>query len=335
MVNTVDIKVSISCITYNQKKYIRKALDSFLMQKTSFAYEIIVHDDASTDGTAEIVKEYAEKYPDKIKAILQKENQFSKRKRIFAEYIAPKIRGKYVAFCEGDDYWTDSCKLQKQYEAMEQQPGCVAAVHSVQGISEDESKLIRKFPEIQMNMGVIRGKNVAELILKDNEWLFHTSSYFIRTEVLRNAIEENMEFYMKPVFGDESMMLLCAMNGEFYYIDEVMSNYRMGAIGSTVANEARKRNHLQQKEKYDRVLKNFDEVSEGRFHEFVEIALKRNDLLIHIEKKEFKEAMSREFREFFAKLPIVTKLHVYMGRYIPGGDKIYYWLRSVLKEKRQ
>ena len=106
--------LSICCVTYNHKKYIRQCLDSFLMQKTNFKFEIIIHDDASTDGTADIIKEYYEKYPDIIKPIFQTENQFSQGKSISKTFIYPRIKGKYVALCEGDDYWTDPYKLQKQ-----------------------------------------------------------------------------------------------------------------------------------------------------------------------------------------------------------------------------
>ena len=100
-----DILVSISCITYNHEKYIRDALEGFLMQKTDFKYEILIHDDASTDNTAKIIREYEEKYPDLIKPIYQKENQWSKGNyRISSTFNIPRAKGKYIAFCEGDDF---------------------------------------------------------------------------------------------------------------------------------------------------------------------------------------------------------------------------------------
>lgn len=114
-----EIKVSICCITYNHEKYIRDALESFLMQKTNFKYEIIVHDDASTDQTPQIIKEYAEKYPNIIVPILQTKNQYSQGIKIAATYIWPRARGKYITICEGDDFWIDEHKLQKQFEKME------------------------------------------------------------------------------------------------------------------------------------------------------------------------------------------------------------------------
>lgn len=111
--------VSIDCITYNHAPYIRECLEGFLMQKVDFNYEILIHDDASTDGTADIIREYEAKYPDIIKPIYQKENQYSKGIPISITYQFPRAKGKYVALCEGDDYWTDPYKLQKQVGFLE------------------------------------------------------------------------------------------------------------------------------------------------------------------------------------------------------------------------
>lgn len=114
---TKNILVSISCITYNHEPYIRECLDGFIMQKTDFAFEVLIHDDASTDKTADIIREYEAKFPNLIKPIYQTENQFSKKVgSINAKFNYPRAKGKYIALCEGDDYWTDPLKLQKQVD---------------------------------------------------------------------------------------------------------------------------------------------------------------------------------------------------------------------------
>ncbi len=120
---TAEILVSIQCITFNHKDYLRHALDSFLRQKADFAFEIIVHDDASTDGTTDIVREYAALYPDIIIPMYEEENQWKKTgmKPVFAK-MTNISRGKYIAYCEGDDFWQDDYKLQKQVEALESHP---------------------------------------------------------------------------------------------------------------------------------------------------------------------------------------------------------------------
>ena len=125
-----DIKVSVYCLAYNHEKFIRNTLDGFVSQKTNFKYEVIIHDDASTDNTTNIIREYEEKYPDIIKPIYQTENQYSKGIGIIPNYIVPRIRGKYVAACEGDDYWCDDYKLQKQFDYMEKHSECSMCVHN-------------------------------------------------------------------------------------------------------------------------------------------------------------------------------------------------------------
>lgn len=116
------LMVTIQCITYNHEKYIRQCLEGFVMQKTNFRFEAIVHDDASTDGTADIIREYAKQYPDIIKPIFETENQYSKHDGTIGKIIRQNTFGKYVAMCEGDDYWIDPLKLQKQVDFLESHP---------------------------------------------------------------------------------------------------------------------------------------------------------------------------------------------------------------------
>lgn len=114
-----SLMVTIRCTTYNHELYIRQCLEGFIMQKTNFRFEAIVHDDASTDGTANIIREYAKKYPDIIKPIIETENQYSKLDGSIQRIMNEHIHGKYVAMCEGDDYWIDPLKLQKQVDFLE------------------------------------------------------------------------------------------------------------------------------------------------------------------------------------------------------------------------
>lgn len=114
--------VSILCPTYNHEKFIADALDSFLMQKTNFPVEILINEDCSTDGTAAIVKKYEKQFPEIIKVIYQHENLYSKGKKPLTQMLFPKSKGKYIATCEGDDFWVDENKLQKQVDFLENNP---------------------------------------------------------------------------------------------------------------------------------------------------------------------------------------------------------------------
>ena len=122
------LMVTIRCTVFNHEHYLRECLDGFVMQKTNFRFEAIVHDDASTDGSAAIIKEYAEKYPDIIKPIYETENQYSKHDGTLGRIMREHTHGKYVAFCEGDDYWTDPLKLQKQVDAAKNVDVIVACI---------------------------------------------------------------------------------------------------------------------------------------------------------------------------------------------------------------
>lgn len=117
--------LTIRCIAYNQEPYIRQTIEGFLMQETNFAFRIVIHDDASTDKTGEIIKAYAEQYPNIIIPILEQENQYSKRDGSILRITRPFLKGKYLAFCEGDDYWIDPHKLQKQVDFLEENPDYV------------------------------------------------------------------------------------------------------------------------------------------------------------------------------------------------------------------
>lgn len=138
---TGDPLVSIQCLVYNHEPFLRQCLDGFVMQKTTFPFEAIVHDDASTDGSAAIIREYAEKYPDIIKPFYETVNQYSKHDGSIARIMdaAMHPNSKYVALCEGDDYWTDPNKLQMQVEIMESDES-IGLVHTYANVYDQQSE---------------------------------------------------------------------------------------------------------------------------------------------------------------------------------------------------
>lgn len=122
MKNQVEPLVTVRCTVYNQEKFIARTIEGFVMQKATFPFEIVIHDDASTDNSARIIKEYEQKYPKRIRAIYETENQYSKGNNSLYNIMQAEMRGKYIAFCEGDDYWIDEYKLQKQIDFLESNP---------------------------------------------------------------------------------------------------------------------------------------------------------------------------------------------------------------------
>ena len=214
-----NVLVAIKCLVYNHEPYIRECLEGFVMQKTNFKFVAVVHDDASTDDTASIIKEYAEKYPEIIKPIFEKENQYSKKdgslRRIMTDAI-DATRAKYVAMCEGDDYWIDPYKLQKQVDFMEENICVVACCHNAFQVFENERRLF------------VNVNNASHYIVLEEmlcRWQIPTASLLYRREILKGK-----ECLLgKYVNGDYALELTLLSCGRFYYDDSIMSVYRMHA----------------------------------------------------------------------------------------------------------
>ena len=216
MTDNKEIKVTVRCITYNQKEYIRQCLDGFVMQQTNFRFEAIVHDDASSDGTADIVREYAEKYPDIIKPIFETENQYSKHDGSLGRILNANTRGKYVALCEGDDYWTNPHKLQKQADFLDANPQCSLTYHACKNVFSTPCKV-----------NYLSGENVKEFYTDVDliDYPFQTATVMYRKEII------DSELYKKATAigctsGDTIFFLTASRFGTIEGINEQMSVYR-------------------------------------------------------------------------------------------------------------
>ena len=219
---TNESLVSIFCITYNHEKYIAEALDSFLMQETDFSFEILIHDDASTDNTAKIIRSYENKYPSLIKPIYQTENQYSKGIEIHSTFNLPRAKGEYIALCEGDDFWTDERKLQYQIKKMKEYPECQMSFHpvkviynqrisdTVQGRQAEDDKIF----------------DIKEIIM-GNGGFCPTPSLIIKKEVFDNI----PAFFENAPVGDYYIQIFGSINGGALYIDKTMSAYRIHSGG--------------------------------------------------------------------------------------------------------
>lgn len=213
------LMVTIRCLTYNHEPYIRQCLDGFVLQKTNFRFEAIVHDDASTDGTASIIREYAEKYPDIIKPIYETENKYSKQDGSIRKIMAAHTHGKYVAMCEGDDYWTDPYKLQKQVDFLESHSDYVMCSHRHSDYIQEKDMMLYDTSENDVDYdlnSLIRG-----------EWYFHPLTIMFRRDAL------NIEHYEKyPVSMDAVLIYEILKNGgKGHCFHDSMAVYRYHAAG--------------------------------------------------------------------------------------------------------
>ena len=257
--NFNNIVVSIFCIAYNHEKYIKDALDGFVMQKTNFKYEIIVHDDASTDRTREIVDEYKRKYPDVIRTIYQRENQYSQGKTEFHIRNKDRLRGKYVAICEGDDYWTDCNKLQKQVDYLESHPECVMCFHATNTESVKNGKKIYTEAHPYENSGLV----TVDAAIRPCGGVCKALSQVIRVSLFDNEIPD---FIFNCVAGDYPFQIWYPLKGTVYYIDEVMGVYRFNSEGSwtnRLLHDSHKR--IQHKVDTIEMLLKFNEYTEYRY----------------------------------------------------------------------
>lgn len=265
MEDSRPILVVIHCLVYNHEPYLRMCLDGFVSQKTNFRYIAIVHDDASTDNSASIIREYEEKYPDIIKAIYETENQWSKGNvtQIMKNAI-DKINPKYLALCEGDDYWTDSLKLQKQFDIMETHPGCSVCFHRTDVFDCEKNCIDWSIP---------KKDTISEGIFTLTDYMksgycMHTSSLFYK-RAYANVFKRDAEYpFFKNFTGDAAIMIYLLLQANGYFIPDTMSCYRLFAKGSH--NERKKYDKWAGINQYSKFIvgyRELDKLTNYKYHE--------------------------------------------------------------------
>lgn len=222
------IKLTIFCLTYNHKQFIKDAVESFLAQKTAFKTRILIFDDLSTDGTTEILRKYQKKYPEQIKLVVAPHNTYNHpdREKILGEIYEKYLAGEYVAWCEGDDFWTDPYKLQKQVDFMDNNPDCMMTTHafSVKDYSNGEEECEKNFGNANRYM------SNEEIILKP-EGNLATASLVMKKEVFLR----DKEFPRTDVL-DFPLQLYAISKGKVYYFKDNMCTYRFMHYGSWTKN---------------------------------------------------------------------------------------------------
>lgn len=276
----ISVLVSINCIAYNHEKYIAQAIESFLMQKTDFDYEILIHDDASWDRTAAVIGEYARLYPDIIRPLYQTENQYSKGVKVGTMYNLSRARGKYIAVCEGDDYWTDRRKLQKQVDYMEAHPNCSMCFHAVEIIRENRKptgQFIKPYNENRL-------VPVEDIIIGGGPFIGTNSMIYPR-----KCMDNAPDFYLRSPVGDFPLALYLAIQGTVYYINETMSAYRTGVAGSWTSHVSASRDkQIEVRNGLINMLNGFNEYTGYKYRDSVSRQQAENQLLLLIARGEIK-----------------------------------------------
>lgn len=255
--------LSVCIPTYNHGKYIRQCLEGVMMQQTSFAFDVIIGEDCSTDDTRSIIKEYELKYPGKIKPIYHQQNVGAQRNAY--EFCWPRLTGKYIAVCEGDDYWTDPLKLQKQVDFLEANDDFVLCFHEVRTVSENDEVLRDEVGELRVfDWKSILYQHIATMSV-----------------VFRNCIPNSHQDFIHVTYGDVFLFTVLSKYGKIAELGFIGGNYRRHAGGlyggRTMVDKYR------------------GSIETRKF-------MKRSSLFNEDQKKEIEKAMWREKKKFAKNL---------------------------------
>ena len=306
-----NIMVSVICNAYNHEPYIRQCLESLVCQITDFNYEILVHDDASTDKTAEIIKEFEELYPDLIKPIYQTENQYSKGG--IAKFQYSRVSGKYIAFCEGDDYWTDDNKLQIQFDSLEKHPEIDICAHGAIIINALDNRQI----------GMVTPRKEDTIINPDD--VIYGDGGFVATNSLmyRSNLNNKIPMFRKMLNMDYTIQIHGSLKGGMLYVHQVMSAYRYAVPASwtkrILLNEEKRGQFEIKKHK---MLLQLDKDTSYLYHDIIQKRIKRDKFECYGRNRQYKEMLKQEYKEFFSEMPLNGQIRVFVLSVFP-------WLKPI------
>ncbi len=298
--------VSIVCDTYNHAPYIRRVLDGFLSQKTEFPFEIIVHDDASTDGTADIIRSYEAAHPDLFRCVYRTENIYSKDPKILEHYVFPLARGKYTAICEGDDYWTSPNKLQKQISYMEAHSDCTLCVCAAD-LVDPEERWIGSVSPYDHDMDI----STEDMIMGGGGFVA-TASIVAPTHLAQNRAP----FCDETDVDDAVLQIWFASNGATHYIAESMCAYRQAVPGSwtEMYHAAGREAQIVHHRGLARALRAFDAQSNYRWHEAVDFNATYQEYEVLRMTNDLPALKKPPYRKRYLELPLQRRIRMHLVR---------------------
>ena len=310
----MSISVSVFLSTYNHVQYIEQCLKSILDQETNFDYEIVIHDDASTDGTTDILRKYELRYPDKIKLIVQKENQYHIGvNNLIYKYVIPNIRGKYVAYVDGDDYWCDVKKLQKQFDYMEAHPNCSMCVHNVYCVDDKNNILHDAFP---LNHGKLRPSVVIDY---HRGICIATSSFFFRFSSYKKFDDWRLNY---PV-NDGPAFIQASYDGYVYKLKDRMSCYRRFSVNSWSKKMLDNEKRIESNNDIIKALEMID-LSNNPYKKLIQRKIERVKFTNSLMRKDFKLIFAIKNRRFLKKLPFKQRLLLFIEYRLNWLYKMHY-----------
>lgn len=307
-----EIMVSIICNTYNHEEYIEQAIQGFINQQAEFNFEVLIHDDASTDNTAKIIKKYEDKYPKIIKPIYQKVNQYSLDINNIHRIQFPRIKGRYVAFCEGDDFWSDYHKISKQVQALELHPELDLCVHSA------------KMYQLGQEIGRIAPKN-CDCIIPVEEMIRGGGGYVATNSLmLRSHLLEDLPSFLEIRPIDYAYQIYAAIRGGALYLNEDMSVYNFMNKGSWTEKGSMDFNFVVQcHTKCKQMLAGFNSYTNYKYTQAISDFIVRMDFEILWREGNMKKIISdkRIYNSLNQNQKIKTRLRLFF-------PQCYEWLRK-------
>lgn len=311
-----NIKCTVAILAHNQITYIRQAIESVLEQETSYNYEILIHDDCSDDGTREVIREYEEKYPDKIVAIYEDENQYVKGNDYLQRAIWEHVRGEYYIALDGDDYWCDKTKLQSQISFLDNHSEYIAHTHTTRCINEERNTETYS-PIMRENNKEWTSEDIVEW-----EDVFQTSSLMYRTVIQADIPREFIAFSAQ----DTPIDLWLCVKGRIAYSDSKMTVHRVNAIGSYTSqffgNEGYFKDNKIARDRIEeksRLLENFNQHTNGRYKKNIDKAIDKSWFDLLWNEGKYSEARKRQY---YRNLKFKKKCFYFCEEYCPIVVKI-------------
>ena len=306
--------VSVKCMTYNQEKYIGQCIDGFLMQKTSFPFEILIHDDCSTDNTTDIVLAYAKKFPKIIKPILEDENQYSKHDGSHHKKIDAAIKGKYIALCEGDDYWIDENKLQMQVDFLEGNP--------------DYGMCYTKSKQYNQSMQKFNKKSIGADFDGFEDLFKNGNRIPTLTTVYRKDLLDKYQKEIQPsnkgwLMGDYPMWLYFSHESKVKFFDKTTAVYRV------LENSASHSVDVEKQFRFNKNIYNIREFYSKRFDISIEERDDEKELFYIYYRKNIKRYSSKnciEMKNCLKRIKFKTKKE-YIVSYVCGNRLFFILFR--------
>ena len=322
----VSVLVSISCITYNHEDYIADAIEGFLSQKTAFDYEIIIGEDYSTDGTKAIVEGYIKRYPDKIKMVTSAKNigAIKNWKRVFNA-----SQGKYIAECEGDDYWTDPYKLQKQVDYLEKNPDCTMCFHAADIVRAPKMYTGRKIKPYRSD----QVSPIQDVILGGGGFCPTASLVYPRKVMLNPP-----DFCTNSHVGDYPLQLILASQGYSYYINSSMSAYRTevkGSWTSLLSDSSNLKDRMIEVNKADiDILQAFNDYTSFKYKEWVEEAIYEKKYAISIGSRSSPAPNDHGYKKYRKNLSLQKKMKLIAYNTFPKSYEILAHWKNFVQSKK-